>query len=207
MLIDLLERLGGISIDRIRLKPIPGAATEDDLLAALEAPRKRICELIDGILVEKPTGFMESCLTAYLASLLFPVVREQNLGVLSGPDGPFRLRPELVRIPDVAFTSWKRIPGRSMPDAPVPDLVPDLAVEVLSLSNTDAEMLGKRREYFSAGVTTVWQIDPRARTVEAYSSAHTSVTYTEADTLPGDPALAGFTLSLREFFAELDRHG
>jgi hypothetical protein len=61
-LADLVERLGGIPLDRIRMRPPPGTATEEDVLAALEAPRKRICELIDGVLVEKAMGYSESVL-------------------------------------------------------------------------------------------------------------------------------------------------
>ena len=68
----------------------------------------------------------------------------------------------LVRIPDVAFTSWERLPGRRVPPEPIPELAPDLAVEVLSQSNTEAEMTRKRGEYFAAGVRLVWLVDPDA---------------------------------------------
>ena len=47
-------------------------------------------------------------------------------------------------------------------DQPIPDLVPDLAVEVLSPSNTKHEMATKLREYFAAGVRIVWYADPPA---------------------------------------------
>src|SRR5262249_8918228 len=61
-LADLVDRLGEIPLERIRLHPPPGEATEEDLIAALEAPRKRICELVDGVLVEKPMGTREAIL-------------------------------------------------------------------------------------------------------------------------------------------------
>jgi Uma2 family endonuclease len=82
-----------------------------------------------------------------------------------------------------------------------------LAVEVLSLSNTAGEMARKRDEYFRAGVRLVWEIDPRARTVRAYTAADQFRDLTAADTLSGDPVLPGFTLPLADLFAELDRHG
>ena len=51
-----------------------------------------------------------------------------------------RLFPGLVRIPDLSFTSWDRIPGRRRPKGAVAGFAPDLAIEVLSRSNTKAEM-------------------------------------------------------------------
>ena len=67
---DLLEQLGGIPAERVLLKPPPGTATEADVLAAAERPRKRLCELIDGVLVEKPMGAWESQLAVFIAHLL-----------------------------------------------------------------------------------------------------------------------------------------
>ena len=57
-------------------------------------------------------------------------------------------RPGLVRIPDVAFISWGRLPNRRVPTEPIPDLAPDLAVEVLSVGNTPGEMARKRQGLF-----------------------------------------------------------
>src|SRR6266851_3638078 len=59
---DLVRGLGGVPLERILLKPAPGTATEKDLIAALQGPRKRICELVDGVLVEKPLGTLEAIL-------------------------------------------------------------------------------------------------------------------------------------------------
>ncbi len=68
-------------------------------------------------------------------------------------------------------------------------------------------MARKRAEYFTAGVTRVWEIDPRARWVRVYTAPETYAELTAADTLTGDPVLPGFTLDLADLFAELDRHG
>src|SRR5215831_15402916 len=136
---ELLERLGNIPPERVRLRPPPGTATEADVLAALEAPRKRLCELIDGVLVEKPMGYTESVLATYLLELLNSFVRPRNLGLVTSPDGTIRLWAGRVRIPDVAFFSWDRMPGRRRPPQPIPTLAPDLAVEILSRSNTPGE--------------------------------------------------------------------
>ena len=118
-----------------------------------------------------------------------------------------RLFPGLVRIPDVAYASWDRLPGGRRSDAAIPDLVPDLAIEVLSQSNTKAEMKLKRQEYFSAGVRLVWLVEPKTRTVDVYTSKSRFKRLTEADVLDGGAVLPGFRLSVRDLFAELDRHG
>jgi len=205
---DLLERLGGIPLERVRIPPAPGRATVADLLAALGTSRKRICELIDGVLVEKAMGFRSTVLARRLVFLLELFVYARNLGLLTLPDGMLRLSASRVRAPDIAFISWDRIPGRRIPDQPVPDLVPDLAVEVLSPSNTPAEMRLKRQDYFQAGCRLVWEIDPDARTAAVYTQVDPpDAELTAADTLDGDPVLPGFTLPLADLFAELDRHG
>jgi Uma2 family endonuclease len=80
-----------------------------------------------------------------------------------------------------------------------------LAVEVLSAGNTSAEMERKRREYFDAGVQLVWMIEPRARTVAVFTSPAESRALGVDDVLDGGNVLPGFSLKLRDLFAELDR--
>lgn len=203
---DLLEHLGGIAPHRVRFRPLPGTATEQDILD-LQAREGRLYELVDYVLVEKAMGFRESCLAAALITILWGFVRPRNLGLVAGEGGMMRLAPGLVRIPDVAFVSWERLPGRRMPTEPVPGLVPDLAVEVLSASNTPGEMERKRREYFTAGVRLVWFIDPEARTVAVFTDPEQCIVLSEDQILEGEPALPAFTLPLHELFAELDRQG
>ena len=53
---DLLERLGNIPPARIWLDPHPGTATEKDVIAAWSGLDRRLCELVQGTLVEKPMG-------------------------------------------------------------------------------------------------------------------------------------------------------
>jgi len=105
----------------------------------------------------------------------------------------------------VAFVNWARIPDRRVPEAPIPDLAPDLPVEVLSESNTPGEMLRKRRDYFASGTRLVWQIDHRTRTAEVFTSPMDSIVLDESQTLEGGDVLPGFTLPLAQLFAELDQ--
>lgn len=202
-LADLLERLGGIAPARVRYHPAPGTATEADVIAA-RGREGRNCELIDGVLVEKAMGYPESLLAVALAGLLREFVRPRNLGLISGADGSVRLFPGLVRIPDVAFASWDRFPERCVPTVPIPDLAPDLAVEMLSEGNTAGETARKRREYFAAGVRLIWMIDPRDRTATVFIGPEQSTVVDETQTLDGGDVLPGFLLPLRDLFAELD---
>lgn len=205
-LADMLRRLGNVPLDRIRFHPAPGLATERDLLE-VEQVENIACELIDGVLVEKGMGYRESILATALAAMLRAFVKPRNLGIVSGPDGMLRLFPGLVRIPDVAFASWDRIPGRKIPLEPIPDLSPELVVEVLSQSNTEAEMQRKLREYFDSGVRLVWLIDPRQRLVRVFSDGMLTATLTAGDALTADDILSGFRLPLEELFSELDVEG
>ncbi|MBV9123438.1 MAG: Uma2 family endonuclease [Planctomycetes bacterium] len=203
---DLLNRLGEIPPDRIRFHPFPGTATVQDVIE-IQRQEGKLCELVEGVLLEKAVGYNESCLAVFLAGLLNAFVIPRNLGIVTGPDGTVELMADLVRIPDVAFTSWDRLPGRRRPTAPIPLLAPNLAVEVLSRSNTPGEMAAKRQDYFDAGVQLVWEIDPLARTAMVYSSPTQVTTLGPGDSLEGGTVLPGFILPLRELFAELDRQG
>src|SRR5262252_1544690 len=113
-LADLLEQLGGIAPARVRIRPVPGAATEEDILA-IHDREGRLCELVDGVLVEKAMGLRESYLAIVLSTILWNFVQLRNLGLVTGEAGMMRLMAGLVRIPDVAFISWARLPGQCVP--------------------------------------------------------------------------------------------
>jgi Uma2 family endonuclease len=201
---DFLHQLGDVSPARVRFHPPPGSATEQDVLA-IHASEKRLCELVDGALVEKVMGLRESFLAVHLSYILQSFLLPRNLGILAGEAGLLKLSSGLVRIPDISFIAWDRIPGGKVPKEPIPRLAPSLAVEVLSEGNTKGEMERKRHEYFQAGVSLVWIVDPEARTVTVYTSFDDATILTETDTLDGGNVLPGFTLALRELFAQLDR--
>jgi Uma2 family endonuclease len=204
-LADLLDRLGGVPPWRVLLHPLPGTATETDVLKALEAPRKRICELVDGVLVEKPGGKKEAQLAMLIGQALLNFLDKKDLGIVVGADGPFRLKRKLVRFPDVAFVSWERIPEGEFSHEPIAAEAPDLAVEVRSKGNTKKELERKVQEYFRAGVRLVWIIDPRSQTAEVYTSALKKKRIQKDGTLAGEEVLPGFSLSLQELFRRANR--
>jgi Uma2 family endonuclease len=200
---DLADLFGPMPLSRFRFVPFPGTATEQDVIN-LHDHHDCLCELVDGILVEKAIGFRASVLAMVLARFLGDFVKARNLGALVGADGMMRLAPSVVRSSDVSFTCWDHIPGRRIPHEPIPELAPDLAVEVLRPSNTREEMRRKLRDYFGAGTRLVWFVDLDARTVTVYAAPDQATVLHEDQTLDGGAVLPGFSLPLRQLFAELD---
>jgi Uma2 family endonuclease len=193
-----LSRYFGVAPERLILHPRPGMATEDDLLYV--NAHDRFCELVDGVLVEKAMGFYEGLLAVVLIRYLSEFVIRHKLGIVVNGDSNLRLFPGLVRLPDVSFISWDRLPGRKVPTVAVADLAPDLAVEVVSRGNSKKEMERKLDEYFRYGVRLVWMVYPKKKTVDVYTSRADKRTLRENDTLDGGDVLPGFALALAELF-------
>ena len=206
-LAEFVERIGGVSLDRIRMKPPPGTASVKDVIAALEAPRKRICELIDGVLVEKVMGAKESIFAGKIHTFLELYLHDidEEPGLFLVADGTLEILPSLVRIPDLSFVSWDRLGVDEWPDEPVPNVVPDLAVEVISKGNTKGEMTRKLRDFFEAGVTEVWYVYPKTQSIEVYSSPTKLRRFFKDSTLSGSAVFPGFTLPLSKLFASIRR--
>ena len=204
---EWLRALGGVPLERIIVDPWPGTATEADLLRYVERD-KRLCELIDGTLVEKPVGYLESFIAGVLITHLNQFVLPRKLGIVTGEAGLMRLVGGRVRMPDVAFVSFDRLPGRRVPTEPIPTLAPDLAVEVLSQSNTAGEINQKLLEYFHSGTRLAWVVDPPRRTVAVY---HAPVEPTRvldvSGTLEGEHVLPGFQMPVADLFRNVPTGG
>jgi Uma2 family endonuclease len=201
---ELHARLGGVPLNRIQLHPPPGTATEGHVLEARDGARKRLLELVDGVLVEKPVGTPESFIGGRLFSTIDHFVNEHELGVALPGDGPLRLSEDSVRYPDVSFIPWDGLPEGELPDEQIWTAVPALAVEVLSPSNTDAEMARKLKELFDAGCQLVWLIDPQTKTAKAHTSAK-KCKHAADGALDGGKVLPGFRLALADLFAATAR--
>lgn len=195
---DILQRLGNVSAERVRMRPFP-ARVED--VVRIEQTERRLFELVDNVLVEKIMGQPESRIAMTLAFALGKYLEQNDIGALCGEGGMFRLPADLVRIPDVAFARYERYSDEDWEEA-VPEIAPDLAVEVLGEGNTTAEMARKLREYFQAGVRLVWFIDPRAKTVTVYTSPTRSKVIPTSGTLDGGKVLPGFALPVASLFAK-----
>jgi Uma2 family endonuclease len=162
-------------------------------------------EVINGQRVEPPPmAAFETHLTTVLVLALGQYLRERQLGRLEG-EMLFRIDPAsgLERRPDIAFVSFERWPrNRPVPRANAWEIVPDLAVEVISPSNIADDVARKIHDYFRAGVRLVWVIYASEFEVHVYTSPKQVRILDRADTPDGGDGLPGFPLPLAELFEE-----
>ena len=159
-------------------------------------------ELQAGLLVSEPLpGGRHGMVTAAVAEILRAHVKKQRLGVVFAGDSGFILarKPDTVRGPDVAFVSRERY-ERSGDTAKAFAGAPDLAVEVLSPSNTATGMHAKVADYLAAGTRRVWIVDPEVRAVTVYASLLWPQVFREDELLEGDDVIPGFQVRVGELF-------
>ncbi len=162
---------------------------------------KQRLELIDGAIVEMPPSSPENTITAgRILAFVFNFVEERNLGFVSGADGGYTLSPNTVFVPDVAFVSKARVPTipREFQGAP------DLAIEVISPSETPREINDKTARYLTSGTQMVWNVYPQDKIVEVWQSTEDGGmkvhTLTIHDILDGGDVLPGFRLPISRIF-------
>ena len=159
-------------------------------------------ELVKGELrTRTPAGSKHSSIVIKLASLLLQHVEAHSLGEVFGPDTGFKIAesPDTVRAPDVAFVKEQRIPAGELTEKFWPG-APDLAIEVISPTDTLYELDEKIEEYITSGVTLVWVVDPKKRTVTVYQTGANPEVLGEGDQLDGRPVLPDFQYPVAKLF-------
>jgi Uma2 family endonuclease len=160
-------------------------------------------ELVKGELISMaPTGHKHGIVTMRVAGPLYRHVKDNNLGEVYGAESGFVISqdPDTVRAPDIAFVRRERI-------AKAGDVksywigAPDLAVEVVSPSDTIPQIEGKVAEWLEAQTGAVWVVSPKLHTVTVYRSLTDIVTLTEKDVLDGADVVPGFEIKVAEIFA------
>jgi Uma2 family endonuclease len=183
------------------------ATAVDDLdeltLARMDPDAAKFYEVVDGQIEENPPmGARESILASFLHELLAPFSRSTRLGrVVTETLFLLDRSRRLKRRPDVAFVSAKRWSlKREAPGTESWDVIPDLAVEVISKSNSANAVASKIEEYFQAGVSLVWVIYPATSKIYVYDSP-TRVRILElGDELDGGEVIPGFSVPLSTLF-------
>lgn len=154
------------------------------------------------IITMSPAGSQHGAVAMAIGARIKIFVDDHGLGSVYAAETGFIIShdPDTVRAPDVSFVAAARIPeGGNGPG--FFDGAPDLAVEVLSPSNTPAETAEKVDEYLKAGVRLIWVVDPSRKTVTAYTSAEKDFAVVNVgDTLNGVDVLPGFTLEVGMIF-------
>jgi Uma2 family endonuclease len=171
--------------------------------AALLVQDEPLYEIVDGQRVDvPPMSVYTTWLASRLQSRLGSYVEEHGLGTCV-MEMLFILNAQrnLRRRPDVAFVSAERWPlDREIPTTGDWDIVPDLAVEVISPNDIFQDVLVKLQEYFQYGVQLVWAVVPEAQQVYVYDSPTHVRILTVHDTLTGSTILPEFHLPLASLF-------
>jgi Uma2 family endonuclease len=200
--LDLARRFGDIPLWRICFDPPPGQATEEQCIAINERSN-RLCELVDGTLIEKVMGSYESLIAGNIITEFNLYLRRHRIGIALPADGMLKLRVKLIRVPDVSFLSKEQLKKGSFPRRGVATVAPTIAVEVISEGNTKREMGEKLEEYFHYGAAEVWYVYPDTKTILRYTAPGVSQTLSENDTIT-TPVLPGFACPLAPLFVHPD---
>ena len=123
-------------------------------------------------------------------------VHENQLGRVYTSDTGFQVG-ERVLMPDVAFVSTARLPENRKKASPVP---PDLAIEVVSPTDTQSGVSEKVQAYLDAGTSMVWVLDPVLKTVTVYRPNDDYKLLTRRDILTGEDVVEGFSCEVAKFF-------
>jgi len=164
-------------------------------------------ELVRGrILREPPPAEAHDWLSFELGWAIRTFAREHDLGiVVANSTFILHVDPPTVRMPDVAFIAKRSLPTGGFSMERSWRVAADLAVEVLSPSNTAIEIQQKVLEYLDCGTRLVWVVDPAARCVTVYRSRVDIRLLKEQDVLEGGDVLPGFRLQLAELFEPVER--
>lgn len=159
-------------------------------------------ELVRGWVVREPRPAVpHGFALANLCTSLKQHVDAHRLGYVLVDIGVIvRTQPRTVRGPDLAFVAASRLPS-GLPAKGFLDFVPDICIEVVSPSNTAAEIREKVQEYLQAGASEVWVADPETATFTIHAASGWSRTFSEEDQIEGSRVLPGFRLPLRSLFA------
>ncbi len=174
--------------------------TEDDLLRMPDDGYRY--ELIEGVLHRmSPGGLEHSDIGSEVLVRLRGFVGPRNLGLVVGADAGFWFGrdPDTVRAPDVAFVRAERLPPREQWKG-YSDVVPDLAVEVVSRSDRRSDVDAKIAFYLAAGVPLVWRFEPRPRQVLVYRQGRDPIVLGVGDVLDGEDVVPGFRLPVADVF-------
>lgn len=162
-------------------------------------------ELIEGVIQEvPPSSPKNTVLAVWIAYLLVRYAAPENLGYVSGADGGYKVGSNTTLVPDVGFVTRTRVPDLS---GSIFTVAPDLAVEVISPSETERKILTKAQNYLRLGTKLVWAVYPEEKVVDVYRPAdNEGVNVQTVDihgTLDGGDVLPGFTLAVSEIFKGL----
>jgi Uma2 family endonuclease len=159
-------------------------------------------ELVRGVPVETPMPNHRHGYTCVkIGRYLDEFAEASDLGRVMGNDTFVKVatNPDTLRGADVLFVSYERLPRGAVPDG-VLDVIPELAVEVVSPTNLWTELFTKVEEYLAAGVRVVVILDPKTETASVYRPGVNQQVFRRADTLTIPEVLPGFSVPVAKLF-------
>lgn len=175
--------------------------TANDLLNM--PPSEGKFELIDGELTRmSPTGDGHGSVASEFSGFLAPFVRENRLGRSYAAETGFIIStdPDTVLAPDAAFVKADRLAGRSRNAVGFIRGAPDLAVEVISPSDTVVAVEEKVARYLEAGTSVVIVLNPARQTATVYRAPNSVEIFKQSDQLTIPDLLPGLVIPLSEVF-------
>ena len=179
--------------------------TVDEFLM-LQLPEGK-AELVRGeVRMTPPPGAPHGTAATNLLVMLANHVRSRSLGRAFGDSFGYELirLPHTARVPDLSFVGADRLPTGGVGPGLL-KIAPDLAVEVLSPSETASSLQEKLDDYASAGTPLVWVVDPIRRGVMIVATNAPVRWLREGDTLDGGGVIAGFACAVSEIFEGIAR--
>jgi Uma2 family endonuclease len=159
-------------------------------------------ELVCGRVVARaPTSALHGSTDSILAHRVGSYIRERGLGGHYLNTGFILFRnPDVIRSPDQAYVSAARIQACPPPEAGFWALAPDLAIEIVSPSDSAETIAEKVSEYLAAGVRLVWILYPRQKQAHVYRPGSDPRILVSTDTLEGEDVLPAFSLPLADLW-------
>jgi Uma2 family endonuclease len=182
---------------------VPAEARRIDVATLTPAALPDLYEVVNGEVIGKVFTVRQLAIAARLGMFLHRHTEPRRLGqVVMLPlfhlgDGAPERRPILAFVADARWPF-----DLEAPEADVWPVVPNLAVEVIGPSDTVCEIARKVREYFRAGVESVWVVVTVTQQAHLYRSPTELRILSHEQTLHGDPVLPGFELPLRDLFSK-----
>lgn len=177
----------------------------DEFLNMSNSPEYANCyvELVEGRVIEMSwPKLLRGYVATQLGLALATRVKSQRLGMVLTSEIGFVLarRPtgrDTVRGIDISYLSNERLPDQVANEWI--EGAPDLAVEVMSPSNTVSDINLKIRQLLDAGARAVWIADLATRSVQVHAAQGIRI-FLEDDALTGGEVLPDFSIKVADIF-------
>jgi Uma2 family endonuclease len=156
-------------------------------------------ELVDGEVVVSPASFYHAEIVVKIAHIIATYLDDHPIGKVYGDNVGLILPNGNLRSPDVSFVRSEKLPGGKSP-VTFGEIVPDLAVEVLSPGDSPRRVMQKIGEFLECRVPLVWVVEPVTQIVTEYRSLSQIRQYMAQETISAEAILPGFTCLVSRFF-------